>query len=154
MGDLILPPPAVVAVEAGEGHIVILPYDYESIGQGVWEMVIDYNQFLCGFWQNASNADLDNISYKVYLDKGTYTLGILGVVDTNKGILDIDIDGVEVASFDQYATSKMYNQWFSKTGISIPSSGLKTLRCRIDGKNPSSIGYTTAMSYIVLWRTG
>jgi len=134
---------------------VILPWDYDSIGQGTWSYgSFGGNQFLNGVFTNsAAPADGDNVSYKVYLAKGTYTLIVFGGKDTNAGIMDIDIDGTEVASFDQYADTQTTNVRFEKTGINITSDGIKTLRFRVDGKNANSTDYIIRVSYIVLIRT-
>lgn len=137
-----------------QGRIEIAPFAYSAIGQGVWALIIDANQYKNGAWWNPSQANLDNISYAIYLDKGTYTLGILGWKGSGAGIMDIDIDGTEVTSFDLYAApAVVYNQWSSQAGIIIANAGRYTLKLRVDGKNPLSSSFGINASWISLWRT-
>lgn len=139
-------------LDVGEGRITILPWDYDSIGQGTWVLTLIASQILNGWLNNDSNADGDNISYRLYLTAGTYTLRVVGRKHTICGIVDVDIDAVEVASFDLYG-ALTYNVVFSQTGITIASDGLKTLKLRVDGKNASSSAYYASISAIALWRT-
>jgi len=133
------------------GHITILPWNYSSIGQGTWIILIDVSQILNGTVYNSSIANLDNISFKVFLDAGTYTLRLLAIKFSVGGIADVDIDEVEVASFDLYSAVTVYNSIVSQTGIVISTSGLKTLKLRLHGSTGGS--YYCAISSIALWRT-
>lgn len=127
-----------------------------TVGQGTWTStpyaVIGYH-----YLYNTSVADGDNISFETYLDKGTYSLNILFLRNTDKGILKIDIGptgGVltEVASIDTYGGA-LNNVSDTTTSISIATAGRKTLRLRVDGKNGSSSGYGVFTQIITLWRT-
>lgn len=135
----------------GEGHLNILPWNYDSVGAGTWSIIVDAGQAF-NFRYGHGNFDLDNLSYKVYLAKGTYTLRVMSCLTLSAGITDFDIDGVEVASWDWYGATT-YNYVNSQTGIVIATSGLKTLKMRLDGKNGSSEAYGTNISLISLWRT-
>jgi hypothetical protein len=137
----------------GEGHITVLPFAYDSIGQGTWAFTSTPNAWSGYFWQNSSHADGDNISYKVYLAAGTYSIRLLARKGNNAPVVDIDIDGAEVASFDLYAGSDQENQLLSDTGNVISTGGLKTLRLRVDGKNGSSSDYCARIGLVILWRT-
>lgn len=137
----------------GEGHISIIPISYNSIGQGTWVIFTWTSQALNLLFYNSTAADGDNISYKVYLDAGTYTLAFFSAYSPDAAIVDFDIDAVEVASFDCYAAGDTPNQRDIQTGIAIASAGLKTLRMRADGHNPSSSAYKIKATYIALWRT-
>jgi len=147
------PEEATISADAGEGHITIMPYAYQSIGQGTWAFGSSASQALYFFYYNGLGVNGDNISYNVYLAAGTYTLRLLILTSTNSGILDVDIDSTEVASFDQYSSPSVYNVLNSQTGIVIASAGLKTLRLRVDGKNASSSGWVVRVTTISLWRT-
>ena len=138
---------------SGEGHITILPLNYDSIGQGTFIAVMSVSAVNQLDWWNSSRANLDNLSYKIALAQGTYTLRIIGLKGEANGILDVDIDAVEVASFDQYAATTTWNTVYTQTGIVIASAGLKTLKVRIDGKNAASINYDMDLAQIALWRT-
>ncbi len=144
---------AVAAVDIGEGHINILPHSYDSIGQGTWFYSVDSTQFMNGHLIHAPTNDGNNLTYKVYLAAGTYTLRVLGTVTALSAIMDFDIDDVEIASFDWYAGASARNQVRSQTGIVVATSGLKDLKLRVDGKNVLSGGLIVYLTSISLWRT-
>lgn len=148
-------PPGVTpaAVVVGEGHITILGLSYDSIGQGDWVFQPDPLQFLCGYFVNESAEDGDNVSYHVYLDAGTYTLRLCGNSYDGGGILDFDLNGIEIASFDLYSFGTIPNVLCTKTGIIVITPGLYTLKCQLDGKNEASGFYQALIGYIALWRT-
>lgn len=149
--------PYGVAV-VGEGHISIEPWAYSAIGQGTWAPVIDAN-LIANQWKNVCYGNLgavangDELDYKAYLSEGTYTLKIICATTSSQGILDIDIDAVEVASFDMYSAAYTYNVIKTETGISVAVSGLKTITARVDGKNGASSNYAVRLSTIELYRT-
>lgn len=143
---------ALLSSDSGEGHISISPLSYDSIGQGTWAIGISSNQVLNYIFSNTSGVDGDNLSYKVYLAAGTYTLQLYTASHTDRGIADFDIDGVEVASFDLYV-GVGWNTVKTQTSIAVATSGLKTLRVRADGKNESSSSYVIPLTSIALWRT-
>ena len=90
---------------------------------------------------------------QVYLAAGTYTLRLIGGKNSNAGILDIYLDAVEVASFDQYVAVPVYNQVFTQAGIVVASSKLYTLTCKVDGRNGASSNFYVYLGIIALWRT-
>lgn len=144
---------APAGVGAGEGHITILPVAYDSIVQGTWQVRIHADDYIGKFDNSAAHADGDELDFKVFLAKGTYTLLLIATRYLNSGIVDFDIDDSEVASFDTYFGPTDRNYRFTQTSINVATSGLKTLRMRIDGKNASSGGYVIFSHLIALWRT-
>lgn len=142
---------AAAAAAAGEGHIFILAINYDSIGAGSLGLALNSLAFL-GYEMVSGGADLENFLYKAYLGAGTYTLQMILRTSTNYGILDIDIDDTEVASFDLYSADT-YNVTKTQTGIVVASAGLKTIKLRVDGKNASSTDHYVRPIFIVLWRT-
>lgn len=142
----------IYPAEAGEGHIVLFPWFYDSIGQGTWGYVFAADYVYQAMFQNSTHADGDNFSLKAYLAAGTYTLKVTVERNTNRGILDVDVDGVEVASFDMYGALDT-NHIFTETGIVIARSGVKTIKFRIDGKNALSSTYFLGMKAAVFYRT-
>ena len=144
---------AGLATDPGEGHITIFPHSYDSIGQGTWALGVQASQWLYGYFYNTTQANLDNISYKVYLAAGTYSLMLFTLLSETSGIVDIDIDAVEVASWDRYQFVVQWNVRRIQTGIVIATPGLKTLKLRLDGKNPSATAYRLHFGYLSLWRT-
>ncbi len=137
----------------GGGHITILPLSWSAIGQGTFAIIADASAYTGWIAYNSSVANGDNISYQVYLAAGTYALLLLTVTATNRAIVDFDIDATEVASFDCYSGAAVYNALKTQTGIVIATSGLKTLKARIHGRNGSSTGWFLNIIYIALWRT-
>ncbi len=138
----------------GEGHITILPFSYQSIGQGTWSFAIDNLQMLNLVISNtASLADGDNISWNVYLAVGTYTLLLLYYKSSSHGILDIDLAGGEIGSIDQYAAGTTRNQLYTIAAIGVVAAGIQTLTCRVDGKHGSSSNYKVIIAAIMMWRT-
>ncbi len=148
--------PTEIDAAQGGSPIVILPQHYTSIGAGTYRRGVNalsnYNCYLDN-GTALQSADGDNISYSVYIPAGTYTLEMVHRGLSTGGIVDIDIDAVEVASFDNYDTGETFNEISTQAGIVIASSGLKTLKLRLDGKNGASSDYQMTVALIVLWRT-
>lgn len=138
----------------GEGHITLIPPAYERVDSGTW-VIGNHNDayYLGRFFYNSSGGDGDSVSYETYLAAGTYTFFFLAVKAGNRGILDIDIEGTEVASFDQYDAGGGYQYYLEETGITVATSGIKTITFRVDGRNGSSSGYYSGWSFAALWRT-
>ena len=147
--------PAWTAPASGtpqEGFI-IRPDDYWEIGAGTWARSVTPAADYGFLWFNSSIANLDNISYAVFLTAGTWTMKILTSKSTNWGILDIDIDGVEKASHDLYNSPGINNQLSTTTGIVISTTGEHELKLRADGKNGSSSDYVIGWTWITFERT-
>lgn len=134
------------------GHVVLFAVYYNSIGQGTWTPTVLSTTRFQTYLLSASAADGDNVSWKAYLPKGTWTLRLSYVRNTDKGIADIDIDDTEVVSLDCYGVADADAE-LSQTSISIATSGLKTIKLRVDGKHASSSGYAMGVAAIALWRT-
>lgn len=139
----------------GEGHITLMPYSYSDFFSlsGSWNILQQANAMFQSYFYNYATATGSWADYKVYLDAGTYTFLIYYIQLATAGIVDIDLDGVEIGSFDGYNGSTIYNLRYTVTGISVAAAGLKTIRLRQDGKNESSSGYSAAITYMALWRT-
>ena len=139
---------------SGVGFISIPSYNHDSIGQGTWAVSVGRSDSIGNYvFLNSSSSDGDNLSYKVYLQAGTYTLRFLYKQTGGSAIVDIDIDGVEVASVDTYHAAGSANQFKTETGSVIATSGIKTLKIRADGKHASSSGYNVYKQALALWRT-
>lgn len=144
---------AILGPDVGEGHILLLPAFYNSIGQGTWVLAISASFYHCAYFYNSTQVDGDNFSWKATLQKGTYTLRMLVNTGTNRGIIDVDIGGVEVTSKDLYAGAGVTNVVHTEAGIVIATSGIKDITLRVDGKHASSSDYTAHFQEICLWRT-
>ena len=141
------------ALDIGAGHITILPLSYVSIGQGDWTISINASSYYSSYLSQATPANLDNISYNAFLAVGTYSLVLYYHKNTTGGIMDIDIDSVEVGSVDQYSASLTWNLRYLITNINIATAGLKEIKLRMDGKHASSSNYKGWCTYLALWRT-
>ncbi len=132
--------------DPGEGHVYILPLGYDTIVQGTWVWNHASTQYASGFWYNSSNSSDDELTYKVYLAKGTYTFTVIAKTGGDRGILEIEIGGVSVGTIDLYSSGSVDNVILSITDIVVSVSGLKTINYKIAVNNPSSSGYKIAVS--------
>jgi hypothetical protein len=131
----------------------MLTTEPDAVGQGTWAIAINTGLPFNGRFSNVSaSADGDNFSLNFRCASGVYTLQFNAAKDGSWGILDIDIDDVEVGSFDLYAGVADYNNVEEVTGISL-GRGEHTLKFRIDGKNASSSDYNVFLQGIALKRT-
>ena len=137
----------------GGSHIVVLLFAYNSIGQGTYAFGSYPVHALAHVFVNTTHDDGDNLSYMVYLPAGTYTIGLLTKRDVDQGIMDIDIDTVEVASWDLYNAADQNNVWLTDAGNVVAISGLKTIRVRIHGKNGASSNHFARSTALIFWRT-
>lgn len=135
------------------GHVSIFPPQYSSIGQGTFVAAHDGN--VCGgcSFYNSSNADGDNITYKVYLSAGTYKFFFQSSDLGSRGIVDVTLDDTEITSVDMYQGSAKYSNRHT-ADVTITESKIYDLTFTIDGKNGSSSGYQIALGAIAFWRTG
>ena len=143
----------VDAVDVGEGHITILPFNYSAIIQGTF--IFDAQPVQWGGWPFRTNGpgDGDEIHYKAFMEAGTYTLRLLGIKTYGAAILDVYIDDEEIASFDTYSAASIFNSVFTDTDNVVATRGLKTIKLKIDGRNPSSTNWYIYLSSITFWRT-
>ncbi len=72
---------------AAGGHITIVPLSYYVAGQGTWKNYQDSRLYLSCEFVNDTIANHDNVSWKITLPKGTYTLLVVGNTGPNMGIL-------------------------------------------------------------------
>ena len=125
-----------------------------SVGQGTW--VLSRNENYTGDWyyRNSTEADGDNITFKVALQRGTYTLRIYVAKNSGACILDVDLGGTEIASEDLYTGAGTdYDYIMEQTSITVSASGVKDLKLRADGKNGASANYGINFVKIELIRT-
>jgi len=138
--------------DSGQGPVVIWPWAYKTVVQGTWELVSNSDYFSAKGWYNSSLNNGDEIHYNVYLAAGTYRIWLVYVRYTDRGILDIYVDDTEVASFDMYGSSSQC-EITSDSGNTISTSGLKTIKLKVDGQNASSSGYHARINALIFERT-
>ncbi len=149
-------PPDLLAssTQAGEGHITLMPYSHDSILQGTWGISVTLSQTHYIYrYRNSTHDDLDGLRFKVYLDAGTYSWKIIHTAFTDRGILELLIDGISKATIDLYNSVVDYDVIKNVSGIFVSSAGLRNVDIRINGKNASSSNHYAFVTTMVLYRT-
>lgn len=143
------------SIDRGEGHITIIPWNYNAVIAGTWGIVHQGagSQYFDWTVRNSSTTNLDQADYKVYLAPGTYTFQLVCMKNTDRGIIDLLIDGGSAGTMDTYAASLTYNVKAAVAGIVVSTGGLKTLSLKVNGKHASSTGYLIDVSCMAIWRT-
>ena len=98
-------------------------------------------------------ADGDRINWKATLQAGTYSTMMISISGSGSGIINVVADGTTLGSFDTYSASDVYNARYTNTNVSIATSGPKTISTVVNGKNGSSSGFRTLVSWIAIWKT-
>lgn len=138
----------------GEGHISIWPHAYSAVVAGTWATAMNALQIMYGYFYNSSNANLNEVDYKIFLDGGTYTFRVCCYTATNGAIMDVLLDTVSKGTIDTYSAAPTYNVLKSITGIVVTTPGIKTLGIKVNGRNASNVtGYYVIFSTLALWRT-
>lgn len=120
------------SVDAGDGHITIMPQSYDSIVTGGAEVLrfqsgspSDLFPFLARIGADSTTT---TVRWKAFLAAGTYTFYIICRKDTNGDTTaDIEIDSVNAGSFSSYNASILYNQFLTIASIVVATSGLKNI---------------------------
>jgi len=136
----------------GPGPCVLFPWLYDSIGSGSWAPGVDPGMMFNYFFQNTSLEDGDDFRIKCFLSAGTYTLKTIYERGGGKAIIDIYIDADEVHSIDMYGAAQK-NTLDVEYNIVVASSGVKTIKFLVDGKNASSSNYYCTLNLITFSRT-
>lgn len=100
-----------------------------------------------------ARANGDNLTYNIYLAKGTYTIGLFGDMSASEPIITLSIDGADVADFDRYVPGNVRNVLQVDAGNVVAVGGLKTLNMRVNGKNPAGVDFFARLQAIIFWRT-
>jgi len=125
-------------------------HDFRVVtGVGSFNKAVDVTQQFSHLGLQDTPGDGDAIETTIFLQAGTYTLGILGITSTNRGILDISIDGEVVDTQDWYSAGETKNVVKTET-VFISSSGRHTLRITVNGHHASSIGYYLVLTAVWL----
>lgn len=102
--------------------------------------------------QDHPAAQNDTTSYDFACGAGTYTLELLHLVSTNRGIYTVKVDAATVGTIDGYAAAFAYVR-SSLTGI-VLTAGQHVLTFTMATKNASSSGYDALIERVILTRTG
>lgn len=145
----------LVGIQPG-GHVTLLAPAWDSKPAGTWGVWLDANQLWGGGYYNSSNADSDEIRWKCFLPKGTYTVMMFGTTNPAYGIAKIYHTSVAVgnllATFDEYADPGARNVEFRSTGQAIPNTALYEIILKVSSKHASSTGYIIGFNFIEIWR--
>lgn len=143
----------VVGGDPGEGRMFFLPWDYSAIIQGTWVFPYTTGHWFNIFAYNSSNVDGDEINFKAYLAAGTYSIQLAYAKDTAYAISNILIDDTLALTTDHYNAGALNNQLNSATGIIVATSGLKTIKLKVNGRNPSCTNWYVPFCSFSIWRT-
>jgi hypothetical protein len=138
--------------DSSGGNITILPYAYDSIGQGTWGWALEATQYLYGEIWNTSLVDGDYIIFKAFFAVGTYTCKLFCKKNSASGNAEIKIDKKQVALFDLYSGGD-FNYIATKARIKINTAGIKSITFGVKGKNTASSNYAVTMGALSFYRT-
>lgn len=136
------------------GSTVILRWNKNDGVVGTWTAGIANNKNANTNWHNNSAEAIDDYTkFKVWLAKGTYTISTAYSISSLSGILTYKIDESVVGTVDMFGGSGV-NTLAEVTGITVSTSGLKTLKFIVESKNGSSSSYLMEMDdFIFITRT-
>lgn len=101
----------------------------------------------------SSGAQNDAISWDVVLGAGTWTLELLHITSTDRGIYTVVLGGSSVGTIDGYSAAATYNVRSSVTGITVSSAVKQRLTLSMKTKNASSTNYYGVIQHVQLRRT-
>lgn len=137
MGSMITPPSPEQSSFSQSFHPLV-----STVVQGTWSSnapTIDATGFIYQTQTHTGAVINDEYTFKQYIGKGIYKVSISGTRNSNCGILTLSIDGTAVGTFDFYAASGVIV--LTVDDISVTSSKLHTISCKVATKNASSSGY-------------
>ena len=137
----------------GGSPIILDPRLYSAIGSGDLSGQTTGLQYSGYYFLLGTATDGNHIDWLVDLAPGTYTFRWFGAASSDHAIISVRIDGTEVATFDDYSSSVVWNTIHTITGIAVASGGLHTVSFVANGKNASSSGYGLVLTLAGLWRT-
>jgi hypothetical protein len=120
---------------------------------GTWALAQAGTYIGGGAYTNqASAAQNDAITFELPLAAGTWDLRVIYRAITNGAIITAALDGTTVGTIDTYAVAAP-NQTGTVTGISVATSGVKTLSLTAATKHASSSGYRLDIHAVAMRRT-
>lgn len=94
-----------------------------------------------------------SISYRFPMSAGTYTIEIVALAGSYTAIVTAKIDGVDIGTVDYYKSDGDAQRVGSITGVTVATSGTKTINLTNATKNASSSGYTFYLMGLRILRT-
>jgi len=117
-------------------------------GNPFWVIHESNQNYSVGAQQNTP-ADGDSFSDTFPLKGGSYTLNVLGITYSDKGMIDWYIDGVLFLSGQDWYTPGVTYNVVKSTPITIVGDGLHTLTGLVNGRNAASTNYF--MEFTKVW---
>lgn len=124
----------------------------DSTEQGTWSVQEDETNINNFFFTNTTAANADAVSFKVGLVAGTYSLIVIYAKSTDTAIIQVNLNGVQIASIDSYNGSTTRENVSRTNSISV-SNGLVNLQIKANGKNASSSSYKVLIQGIAIVKT-
>lgn len=114
-------------------------------------MNVDSAEVYCADIES-SGAQNDERYWNVGVTGGTWDFTLMHFKGANRGIYDVQIDGVSIGTIDGYAAGATRNVISSITGVSI-TAGKRKIALKMTSKNASSSSYFGTVQHIQLRRT-
>ncbi|WKN47157.1 hypothetical protein [Nocardioides sp. Arc9.136] len=104
--------------------------------------------------QRSSVGGVQNaeVSWRVDLSAGTWTVQLAHVRGTNRGIYTVQLDGVTIGTVDGYFNG-VDVRFDSITGVAVPVGGVHTVRLLMATKNAAASSYYGTPSFLQFTRT-
>lgn len=136
-------------------NIPIDAWGYASIIQGTFDRISGPQFYQEKYLGNQDALDGDQVDYRVFMAAGTYMATVIHAKTYLMGIMKMLVDDVEEASIDCYVDSDNteFIAYTTVYDIVIPTTGIKTISFKADGKNPASGGYYIILSALFFDRT-
>lgn len=142
-----------MAGSIGQPTIGWLPWQGVKSVVGTWSRNNLSDNLGMGYWTNDTVAQNDEFTVDVWMDAGTWKLASIGYTNTNRAILDYQLNGVSIGTLDWYSASLVNNVYKEIAGITVATAGLKTLKVIASSKNASSSGFVAEMKSLALIKT-
>ena len=140
-------------VGGGYPHQIRIPLPVPNAVSGAWTVTVNGNDWY-GSHMTSGNASTDYAEWLVLMASGTWRIDVVSLKGSNRGIITVSIDGISVGTCDFYNASDIKNVVIPIIGISIATSGIKTIRLATATKNASSTAYYMTPCMVHLLRTG
>lgn len=106
----------------------------------------------CGT-KNSSGAQNDEISWKVPLGAGTWSITLGTRNSSSRGIYSVQLDGVEIGTIDGYNAADTQNQFATISGVVVAASAIVEVKLKMVTKNASASQYIGSIFAVTLVRT-
>lgn len=132
---------------------VVVAKAADASTQGTWAL-INGAGFVQHINNNATSANGDNFTWNVdNVIAGTYTIIVFVRIAGSMGHLDVDVNGVSVATaIDNYSSTSVYYVPKIIEGCSF-NNGTNTIKFTMNGKNAAASAYELMISHLVILRS-